>query len=333
MVHPLRALWDKSFTSIAIDLGGATFAPGRLGGGDEQATKKAAAAPPGAPPGAPPRSVRVGPLDCSKASLQVLQLWELGPIVPTLPGLRARRSADLGFGALYSLDSGRVSAVARARARLPSPGPITLDGVLRAAPHPEALLKASAPLGASRTRLGFHLRLPLGWEVWDAVAGGAPLSLRPAFSLRLYSPPGSGLQLSPRGVELGDHSLALGADSALRVAACVDLPRSLPLPPGEPPFRLQARRVGVGFGLGWARLGWVACARGSVAGSGFAVAFVLFLLLESEGLRSLWLPGAQVQKLSIKTRLRYRAGGDAALDDVDRRTGDRPLSVARRGVK
>ena len=77
-------------------------------------------------------------------------------------------------------------------------------------------------------------------QVWDAVAGGVPLQLRPQLSLRLFSP-GSGVSVSPRGIDLGDTSVALGADSALRLAASLDTPREWPLPPGEPPFRLRAR--------------------------------------------------------------------------------------------
>ena len=71
-----------------------------------------------------------------------------------------------------------MQPVARLRARLPLPV-VSPDLVLRLLPQPEVVLKGSAALGESGTRLGVRLSLPLGWEARPHAVSRAKLFAGP----------------------------------------------------------------------------------------------------------------------------------------------------------
>ncbi len=180
----------------------------------------------------PPAALRVGPLDFSSAAVHVMQMWELGPLVPVAPGKRARRALDAGFGALYDVTAGEVQPSARLRCRLPLP--FAPDAVLRAAPNAELLLKVNVPVSVTGLRLGARLSLPWTNEQFDAVMAGTRIPWRPVFSCHLFSSADSGLlHFSPRGVELSERSIALGGDTVLRAAASLDFPSAWPPREGD----------------------------------------------------------------------------------------------------
>jgi hypothetical protein len=231
--HALVRLWQKSFTSVRLDLlsrrsklSTQAKRPRRrrlfwMGGGDSSEADSG-----------PPRALKVGGLDFSSASVRVMQMWELGPVVAVAPGKQQRRVVDFGCGAIYAAETGEMQPTGRLRVRLPLP--LRPDAVLRVAPNPELCVKVNVPLSATGLRLGARLSLPWTNESFDAVMTGESIPWRPAFSCRLFSGADQGLlRFSARGVELAERSLALGADTALRCAASVDFPSAWPMEEGD----------------------------------------------------------------------------------------------------
>ena len=232
--HALVRLWQRSFTSIRLDLlsrrskqlSAQAKRPRRrrlfwVGGGEASEADAGQ-----------PRALKLGSLDFSSASLGVMQMWELGPKVAVAPGKQQRRAIDLGFGAVYAAETGEVHPAGRLRVRLPLP--LQPDAVLRVAPNPELCVKVNIPLSVTGLRLGARLSLPWTNEQFDAVMTGDRIPWRPAFSCRLFSGADQGLvRFSARGLELSERSLALGADTVLRCAASVDFPSAWPMQEGE----------------------------------------------------------------------------------------------------
>jgi hypothetical protein len=152
--------------------------------------------------------------------------------------LRAPRPLlDFGLGASLNLDASRLEPVAR----------LKLAGLVSI--H---LLSPGSGAGARpRLKIGRVWRLP-GTSMALRLRYDCPLTAlsspwRPPARvlLRLDNGVGSGVHLSPGGIELDERRVVLGDGLALRAGLTCLFPRALPVPRGSEPLRVRVNRLSV----------------------------------------------------------------------------------------
>jgi hypothetical protein len=147
--------------------------------------------------------------------------------------LRAPRPLlDFGLGASLNLDRSRLEPVAR----------LKVAGLVSFHLTPRPRLKVARVWRLPGTAMALRLRYecPL-----TADCLSSPWQPPARLLLRMDNGVGSGVHLSPGGLELDERRVALGDNLALRAAATVLFPRSLPMPRGEDALRVRINRLSV----------------------------------------------------------------------------------------
>ncbi|GBG89239.1 hypothetical protein CBR_g48947 [Chara braunii] len=136
---------------------------------------------------------------------------------------------NLGMGANFDLDTQTIEPRLRVRARYVA---------LRVLPIPEMELRAKWALGTTNLAVDIRYSVPVEHvaHFWESPA---------RLSIALFNPMGTGVHLTPNGVEFDEHVLHLGRHTNMRVAATLQFPRRFPLEQGDEPFHLCVRRLGL----------------------------------------------------------------------------------------
>ncbi|BBM98212.1 hypothetical protein MPTK1_1g11750 [Marchantia polymorpha subsp. ruderalis] len=163
------------------------------------------------------------------ARLKLMQVWD----APQNMIGEARKHWDInfGFGINVELDKGRLHPKLRLKAR---------HVALHLLPVPEIELRGKWPLGGTRLAINAKYRIPLATtfeEIWSSTGARLMISF--------FNPLGTGVHLTPGGLEFDEHLIRLGEHTKLRLAASVDFPRKFPLEEGEQPVRLRVHRLGL----------------------------------------------------------------------------------------
>ncbi|XP_024377466.1 uncharacterized protein [Physcomitrium patens] len=137
---------------------------------------------------------------------------------------------NFGFGANVVMDQGRVEPKFRLRAQ---------HVALHLLPEPALEMRGKWPLGDTNLAVYARYRVPISglgrfWESTEA-----------RLMINLYHPHGTGVHLTPQGVQFDDHVFHIAQFTTMRVAAAVDFPHSFPLQEGEQPFGLRLTRLGL----------------------------------------------------------------------------------------
>ncbi|GLI67803.1 hypothetical protein VaNZ11_012091 [Volvox africanus] len=133
---------------------------------------------------------------------------------------------DLGVGINLDVDQQQIQPVARIKIK---------DLVsIKAAPLGLLKISRSIPLGPVALKVRYELPLAHVRHFWEPPA---------RLMVRLDNAAGSGVHLTPGGLELDEQVLQFGRAVNLRASASVLFPRQLPLEEGEPPLRLQLHRL------------------------------------------------------------------------------------------
>ncbi|KAG0560580.1 hypothetical protein M758_10G186500 [Ceratodon purpureus] len=137
---------------------------------------------------------------------------------------------NFGFGANVVMDQGRVEPKFRLRAQ---------HVALHLLPEPALEMRGKWPLGDTNLAVYARYRVPIAglgrfWESTNA-----------RLMINLFHPLGTGVHLTPQGVQFDDHVFQLSKFTTMRVAAAVDFPRQFPLQDGEQPFGLRVTRLGL----------------------------------------------------------------------------------------
>eukprot|EP00898_Chlorokybus_atmophyticus_P006433 jgi/Chlat1/6791/Chrsp51S06488 len=133
---------------------------------------------------------------------------------------------NFGIGASISVETGQLDPVVRLKARW---------ATLRFLPTPTLELRQAYRL-TKNLAIGMKYRLPVS-DLDQGVF--APARLHVA----LFNPVGSGIHLTPSGLEFDERIFRLGPGSHLRLGATVDLPREFPLEPGERVWNIAIHRA------------------------------------------------------------------------------------------
>jgi hypothetical protein len=148
--------------------------------------------------------------------------------------LRAPRPLlDFGLGASLNLDASRLEPVAR----------LKIAGLVSFhlfSPRPRLKVGRVWRLPGTSMALRLRYECPL---TPNALA--APWQPPARLLLRLDNGVGSGVHLSPGGIEFDERRVALGDGLLLRAGATVLFPRSLPMPRGEEALRVRVDRLSV----------------------------------------------------------------------------------------
>ncbi|GIL56524.1 hypothetical protein Vafri_11858 [Volvox africanus] len=113
-------------------------------------------------------------------------------------------------------------------------------------PPPPFSHLTSGHLGGRRRAFETHMHLLCACMracVMYGGGGGGGDGVLMLWRRRLDNAAGSGVHLTPGGLELDEQVLQFGSAVNLRASASVLFPRQLPLEEGEPPLRLQLHRL------------------------------------------------------------------------------------------
>jgi hypothetical protein len=147
--------------------------------------------------------------------------------------LRAPRPLlDFGLGAALNLDRSRLEPIVR----------LKVAGLVSFHATPRPRLKIARVWRLPGTAMALRLRYecPLTCNAW-----ASPWQPPARLALRLDNGVGSGVHLSPGGVEFDERRVALGDNLAIRAGATLLFPRSLPMPRGEDALRVRVNRLSV----------------------------------------------------------------------------------------
>ncbi|KAG2425631.1 hypothetical protein HYH02_015003 [Chlamydomonas schloesseri] len=155
------------------------------------------------------------------------------PAPPPLSSPRPKMSAwsdrpllDFGLGVCLDLDAQQIQPVARIKVK---------DLVsLKAFPMGMLKISRSIPLGPVALKVRYELPLAHAKRFWEPPA---------RLMVRLDNAAGSGVHLTPGGLEFDEKVLRFGDAVSVRASAAVCFPRQLPLQDDEPPLRLQVHRL------------------------------------------------------------------------------------------
>ncbi|GLC46519.1 hypothetical protein PLESTF_000956800 [Pleodorina starrii] len=133
---------------------------------------------------------------------------------------------DIGVGVNLDVDQQQIQPVARIKIK---------DLVsIKAAPLGLLKISRSIPLGPVALKVRYELPLAHATHFWEPPA---------RLMVRLDSAAGSGVHLTPGGLEFDEQVVQFGRAVSLRASASLAFPRQLPLEQGEPPLRLQLHRL------------------------------------------------------------------------------------------
>ncbi|KAG2427001.1 hypothetical protein HXX76_012785 [Chlamydomonas incerta] len=133
---------------------------------------------------------------------------------------------DFGLGICLDLDAQQIQPVARIKVK---------DLVsLKAFPMGMLKISRSIPLGPVALKVRYELPLAHASRFWEPPA---------RLMVRLDNAAGSGVHLTPGGLEFDEKVLRFGDAVSVRASAAVCFPRQLPLQDDEPPLRLQVHRL------------------------------------------------------------------------------------------
>mmetsp|Transcript_55149 Transcript_55149/g.175421 ORF Transcript_55149/g.175421 Transcript_55149/m.175421 type:complete len:291 (-) Transcript_55149:202-1074(-) len=173
------------------------------------------------------------------ARLKLLRVWEFGKEQKDDRRLM-ERIGNLGVGINVEMDGSRIEPRARLNLKIPTKSTAPFDHMfsLRLAPFPSFNVKFSCPIFETGVCLDLHYGVPLNalnkFYTSPAVVG-----------IRLFNPVGSGLHLTPSGLEFDERVLKIGDQSALRLGASVDIPHSLPVEEGDSLLNFDVHRLGL----------------------------------------------------------------------------------------
>ncbi|GBF90334.1 hypothetical protein Rsub_02440 [Raphidocelis subcapitata] len=136
---------------------------------------------------------------------------------------------DLGVGVGLDLDRQSLHGVAR----------LKIADVVSIKMSPQPTVKLSAMWGLPGTGMALRFRYECPFynlgEFWHPPA---------RLMLRIDNDIGTGVHLSPSGIEFDERRLALGSTTELRAGATLRFPRSLPIDRDDPDaFKLQVHRL------------------------------------------------------------------------------------------
>ncbi|PNW86602.1 hypothetical protein CHLRE_02g093350v5 [Chlamydomonas reinhardtii] len=150
----------------------------------------------------------------------------LGSPRPKLWAWSDRPLLDFGLGICLDLDAQQIQPVARIKVK---------DLVsLKAFPMGMLKISRSIPLGPVALKVRYELPLAYANRFWEPPA---------RLMIRLDNAAGSGVHLTPGGLEFDEKVLRFGDAVSVRASAGVCFPRQLPLQDDEPPLRLQVHRL------------------------------------------------------------------------------------------
>ncbi|KAH8967182.1 hypothetical protein BDL97_03G065400 [Sphagnum fallax] len=169
----------------------------------------------------------LGGIQGGGARLKLMQVWNLSndDKEPRLPW-----NLNFGFGVNVVMDQGQVEPKVRIRAK---------HIALHLLPEPLLELCGKWPLGNTNLAVNLRYRVPISGieRFWE--------SSNSRLMMYLFHPFGTGVHLTPGGVQFDEHVVRIGEFTTMRVAAALDFPRQFPLEDGEQPVKLRVTRLGL----------------------------------------------------------------------------------------
>eukprot|EP00850_Spirogloea_muscicola_P013618 SM000093S24429 [mRNA] locus=s93:329430:332360:+ [translate_table: standard] len=165
------------------------------------------------------------------ARLKLMQVWDFPDKFtgqPSLPYGATLAGMTRGFN--YEMDTSSLQPKLRLRAK---------HAALHLLPLPELELRGKWPIGETNLAVDIRYKIPVARldKFYD------PSEAR--VMLNLFNPLGSGVHLTPGGLEFDEQVVRIGQHTNLRLAATVDFPRRFPLEEGEQPFLIRMHRLGI----------------------------------------------------------------------------------------
>lgn len=138
---------------------------------------------------------------------------------------------NLGLGANVDTDRGVLEPRFRVRGH---------HVAVHLLPEPVLEIRGKWPLFNTQLALDARYRVPLLGlpNLWSGDSGARLM-------VNLFNPLGTGVHLTPGGLEFDEHLVRLGEYTTIRVAAALDFPRQFPLPEGEQPIKVRINRLGL----------------------------------------------------------------------------------------